>query len=154
MSCEQSCRRHYTRNGNPWRELGFDHPVQKGLEAMVSVLQRLSTHKWWWNKWGIKFRVLILIFINILGPCNPLQSSCLGNPMDGGAWWAAVHEVAKSRTRLSDFTFPFTVGPSYVIFFWIFFRRENISAWDYCFICCKCLLFFRTLLMVSFTINF
>ena len=29
------------------------------------------------------------------------------NPMDGGAWWAAVHGVAKSRTRLSDFTFTF-----------------------------------------------
>ena len=31
---------------------------------------------------------------------NPLQYSCLENPMDGGAWWAAVHGVAKSRTRL------------------------------------------------------
>ena len=29
------------------------------------------------------------------------------NPMDGGAWWAAVHEVARSWTRLSDFTFTF-----------------------------------------------
>ena len=38
---------------------------------------------------------------------NPLQYSCLENPMDGGAWWAAVHGVAKSRTRLSDFTFTF-----------------------------------------------
>ena len=35
---------------------------------------------------------------------TPLQYSCLGNPMDGGAWWAAVHEVAKSRTQLSDFS--------------------------------------------------
>ena len=35
----------------------------------------------------------------------PLQYSCLENPIDGGAWWAAVHEVAKSQTRLSDFTF-------------------------------------------------
>ena len=34
-----------------------------------------------------------------------LQYSCLENPMDGGTWWAAVHAVAKSRTRLSDFTF-------------------------------------------------
>ena len=33
--------------------------------------------------------------------------SCLENPMDGGAWWAAVHGAAKSRTRLSDFTFTF-----------------------------------------------
>ena len=36
-----------------------------------------------------------------------LQCSCLENPMGGGAWWAAVHGVAKSRTRLSDFTFTF-----------------------------------------------
>ena len=38
---------------------------------------------------------------------SPLQYSCLENPMDGGAWWAAVHEVAESRTRLSDFTLTF-----------------------------------------------
>ena len=37
----------------------------------------------------------------------PLQCSCLESPMDGGAWWAAVHGVAKSRTRLSDFPFTF-----------------------------------------------
>ena len=37
------------------------------------------------------------------GNGNPLQYSCLENPMDGGAWWAAVHGVAKSQTRLSDF---------------------------------------------------
>ena len=37
----------------------------------------------------------------------PLQYSCLENPMDGGAWWAVVHGVAKSRTRLSNFTFTF-----------------------------------------------
>ena len=38
---------------------------------------------------------------------TPLQYSCLENPMDGGAWWATVHGVAKSRTRLRDFTFTF-----------------------------------------------
>ena len=36
------------------------------------------------------------------GNGDPLQSSCLGNPMDRGAWWAAVHGVAESRTQLSD----------------------------------------------------
>ena len=41
------------------------------------------------------------------GNGNPLQYCCLENPMDGGAWWAAVHGVAKSRTRLSNFTFTF-----------------------------------------------
>ena len=38
---------------------------------------------------------------------HPLQYSCLENPMDGGAWWAAVHGVAKSQTQLNDFTFTF-----------------------------------------------
>ena len=37
----------------------------------------------------------------------PVQYSCLENPMDGGAWKAAVHGVAESWTRLSDFTFTF-----------------------------------------------
>ena len=41
------------------------------------------------------------------GNGNPLQYSCLENPMDRGAWWAAVHGVAKSQARLSDFTFTF-----------------------------------------------
>ena len=38
---------------------------------------------------------------------NALQYSCLENPVDGGAWWASVHGVAKSWTRLSDFNFTF-----------------------------------------------
>ena len=41
------------------------------------------------------------------GNGNPLQYSCLQNPMDGEAWWATVHGVAKSWTRLSNFTFTF-----------------------------------------------
>ena len=39
------------------------------------------------------------------GNGNPLQYSCLENPMEGGAWLATVHGVTKSQTRLSDFTF-------------------------------------------------
>ena len=41
------------------------------------------------------------------GNGTPLQYSCLENPMDGGAWWAAVHGVTKSQTQLSDFIFTF-----------------------------------------------
>ena len=41
------------------------------------------------------------------GNGTPLQYSCLENPMDREAWWAAVHGVTKSRTRLSNFTFTF-----------------------------------------------
>ena len=42
-----------------------------------------------------------------LGNGTPLQCSCLENPMDAGAWWAAVHGVAEGQTPLSDFTFTF-----------------------------------------------
>ena len=56
----------------------------------------------------------VLGFIELLecrllgeGSGTSLQSSCLENSMGGGAWWAAVHGVARSRTRLSDFTFTF-----------------------------------------------
>ena len=41
------------------------------------------------------------------GNGNPLQYSCLKNPMNRGAWWATVYSIAKSQTRLSDFTFTF-----------------------------------------------
>ena len=39
------------------------------------------------------------------GNGNPLQYSCLENPMDQGTWWATVHGVTKSQTQLSDFTY-------------------------------------------------
>ena len=38
---------------------------------------------------------------------NPLQYFCLENPMDGGAWWAAVHWISKSQIELRDFNFTF-----------------------------------------------
>ena len=41
------------------------------------------------------------------GNGTPLQHSCVENPVEGGAWWAAIHGVAKSQTRLSNFTFTF-----------------------------------------------
>ena len=56
------------------------------------------------------FLVNLFVYIqNSAGEGNgtPLQYSCLENPMDGGAWKAAVHGVAEGRTRLSDFTFTF-----------------------------------------------
>ena len=49
----------------------------------------------------------ILLVRSREGNGTPLQYSCLEKPMDRGAWWAAVHGVAKGRTRLSDFTFSF-----------------------------------------------
>ena len=54
-------------------------------------------------------RYLFILFAPFGPGCNghPLQSSCLENPVDGGAWWAAVHGVVKSQTLLSSFTFTF-----------------------------------------------
>ena len=69
------------------------------------------------RKWSLELKQLIKCIVQyIINDCNsvtlegngnPLQYSCLKNPMDGGAWWAAVHGVAKSRTWLSGFTFTF-----------------------------------------------
>jgi len=61
------------------------------------------------------------------GNGNPLQYSCLENPMDGGAWWATVHGVAKSQTRLSDLTFTFTF-PSRLVTMFAFYVYESVSV--------------------------
>ena len=55
------------------------------------------------------YRIYVLRVVEGSGEGNgtPLLYSCLENPMDGEAWWAAVHGVAKSRTRLSNFPFTF-----------------------------------------------
>ena len=45
--------------------------------------------------------------MEVVSQWHPTPVLSLENPMDGGAWWAAVHGVAKSRTQLSDFTFTF-----------------------------------------------
>ena len=62
--------------------------------------------------WGIKNLRSIMSWKQYRGfgledDGTPLQYSCLETPMDGGAWWAAVHGVDKGQTRLSDFTFTF-----------------------------------------------
>ena len=58
-------------------------------------------------KQRIYFQIYVCSHLEKRGNGTPLQYSCLENPMDGGAWWAAVHGVEKSRTGLSDFTFTF-----------------------------------------------
>ena len=62
----------------------------------------------------MKSIMFLLMFLSIVPDSEyiwrrkwPLQYSCLENLMDGGAWWAAGHRVAKSRTQLSNFTFTF-----------------------------------------------
>ena len=64
-----------------------------------------------YQEWVVN--IAIIFFLHLVrrlsgeGNGTPLQYSCLANPTDGGAWWAAVHGVAKSQTQLSDFTFTF-----------------------------------------------
>ena len=60
------------------------------------------------------------------GNGNPLQYSCLENPMEGRAWQATVHGVAKSRTRLNYFTFTFTLANASCSTFFIFIFSEGV----------------------------
>ena len=57
--------------------------------------------------WELRSYMLYPLLHPVAEKAMALQYSCLENPVDGGAWWAAVHGVATSRTRLSDFTFTF-----------------------------------------------
>ena len=81
-----------------------------GLIGLISLqskgLSSLLRHH------NLKVSVLLCSVSFVFGEGNgiPLQYSCLENPMDGGAWQAAVHGVSESWTRLSDFTFTFS-GP-------------------------------------------
>ena len=89
-----------------------------GVLASTSVLP-MNTQDWCplgWTGWiSLQSKGLSRVFLRTTaqkhqffgaqlsfgeGNGNPLHYSCLENPMDGGAWWAAVHGVAKSRTRL------------------------------------------------------
>ena len=68
--------------------------------------------KWWldlkqWIKCIVWYTINDCNNITLEGNGTPLQYSCLENPMDGGAWWAAVHGVAEGWTWLSNFTFTF-----------------------------------------------
>ena len=71
--------------------------VLQGLHHDCSnVMGSHMSHFSFWQRWHLEPGE---------GNGTPLQYACLENPMDGGAWWAAVHGVAKSQTQLSDFTF-------------------------------------------------
>ena len=86
------------------------------------ILKLLVTRKTFFGHWSrVISRLIVVIILQCIqiwnyyvvylkygeGTGTPLQYSCLENPMDGGAWWAAVHGVARSQTRLSNFTFTF-----------------------------------------------
>ena len=75
------------------------------------VLLPGKSHRWRslvgcspWGRWGSDMTERLHFHFSLScigeGHGNPLQRSCLENPRDGGAWWAAIYGVAKSRTRL------------------------------------------------------
>ena len=70
---------------------------------------RLRALAFWKSRcdWESSFELINHIFRRRQWHSTP---SCLENPMDGGAWWAAVHGVTEGRTRLSDFTFHFSLS--------------------------------------------
>ena len=82
-------------------------------ELTVMVISRWVLEKVWFSWLTVSLAAFThkhsnsCMFIFTQGNGTPLQDSCLENPMDGGAWWAAVHGVARSQTPLSDFTFTF-----------------------------------------------
>ena len=94
-------------------EIAILSEVNQGRNILWHSLYVESKNKLYkWTYWQNKNRQTENEFMvpsggNGEGNSTPLQYSCLENPMDGGPWWAAVHGVAKSRTRLSDFTFTF-----------------------------------------------
>ena len=81
----------------------------------IQVNSRFICQRWLFHTWcsmlesqGWCFKKYIYFYLFIwMWQVTPLQYSCLENPMDGGAWKAAVHGVAEGQTRLSDFTFTF-----------------------------------------------
>ena len=89
-----------------WSGLPFPFPgdlPDPGIESWVSCIAGRFVSVW------VTREALLTPCSKTLREGNgaPLQCSCLENPIDGGAWWAAVHGLVKSRTRLSDFPFTF-----------------------------------------------
>ena len=83
------------------------HPIT--ICSLTGVLERTDQRKWLYQRAILTADVPLTILEDILennsSICavrngNPLQYSCLENPVDGGAWWAVVHKVAQSRTWL------------------------------------------------------
>ena len=95
MHCWWECKLidHYgEQHGDSLNKLGIKLPYDLAIQLLGIYPEKTINQNYNASK-------------NING--TPLQYSCMENPMDGGAWQAAVHGFAKSWTRLSDFTFTF-----------------------------------------------
>ena len=104
------CKWNYLYGNLPFYKIQVNLFMAWGESSGAKIITKCNL----WMRDLVSFWVLrhSFLFINRLlvtiygeGKGTPLQYSCLENPMDGEAWWAAVHGVTKSRTQLSDFTF-------------------------------------------------
>ena len=87
--------------------INLNFPIWAHHKQNEKKNHNLKNHTYWTYIKKQKLNYILLGISRREGNGTPLQYSCLENPMDGGAWQAAVHGVARSWTRLSDFTFPF-----------------------------------------------
>ena len=98
LSLKKSCTLLYGRDFDFYSSVSIVYNTEK-VELSNNLINDLKINK-----------IFLLYSVSSLigeGDGTPLQYSCLENPMDGGTWWAAVHGAAKSRARLSNFTFTF-----------------------------------------------
>ena len=89
-----------------------NHSYQRFHPFSIDLKYHLLIYTKFLSYYSVLFRSLCLSLPTILsgvGNGNPLQYSCLGNSMDRGAWWATVHEVAKSWTQLSMHIHTYTI---------------------------------------------
>ena len=103
MACISTCGLHYVSIGQHWYRV-YIPSVRHICRLHILRIQPISDQKY------VAFFFISRNFQNAkfeFATHQPLFTSCLENPMDGGAWWATVHGVATSLTRLSDFTFIF-----------------------------------------------
>ena len=92
-----------TKHGSKPETAPLSIKYTESIYFAIFIQGNLHSHE----KTNFLLHTIIWVATTDMGEGNgtPLQYSCLENPMDGRAWWAAVHGVTKSRTRLSDFTF-------------------------------------------------
>ena len=97
------------------RYLGGEEPLEKGMASHASILaleipqaeepgrlQSMGSRRVGLSDFTFTFHFHFSLSCIREGNGNPLQCSCLENPRDGGAWWAAVYGIAQSQTQLSN----------------------------------------------------
>ena len=128
------------------RSLDHEDPLEKEMATHSSIfawkipwteeLGRLQSMGWQESDTTERLHFHSLLSCFGEGNGNPLQCSCLENPRDGGAWWAAIYGVAQSRTRLKRLSSSSSSGRSLVFIELINFSFFSISGWctelDYC----------------------